>query len=345
MKLKEEKDVLNHFLLLLKGKETKIDLLEFRKILEGKNVINYFKIMLENFSRKDLIEIVDPEVEAIILDRERLIQRVELFLSGPKEPQIAEKEVIFLEENEEAIEHESHKTIKDKPELDRSIYESPVFLGPIKIDPEKIPLILSYPPSFHGKIKHLVNKFQDLSIFNFSKFVSYAFNKAKSEILICNPFIDFNGICSIFSDVLDLVEKNIKLKILTRNIIERDTHIIVAQSENKVKGILKLLDIYKSEGKIDLIEIRDFEIGFRLYSQYTKHYEGIHQKMIIIDDKLCYIGSSEIRGGSLLNNGDIGCVFTDPGYIQFFKEFFYVFWDADESLEIKYDDLRKLIKS
>ena len=206
-----------------------------------------------------------------------------------------------------------------------------------------MPIIISYPPSFHGRIKKLINKYPNLPIYTFGKFVRYAFQIAEEEILICNPFIDFNGVGSIFNEIIETIEKNIRLKILTRDIVKRNTYTFNNKNSDKIRGLLKILEVFKSDNKLNLVEIRDFGVQFQISSPYSKHYEGIHQKLIITDEKLCYLGSGEIRDGTLLNNADLGCVITNIEEIRFYKEFYNLFWDAEESIPIKYQNLKSFI--
>ena len=188
-----------------------------------------------------------------------------------------------------------------------------------------------------------MNKYPNLPIYTFGKFVRYAFQTAEEEILICNPFIDFNGVGSIFTEIIETIEKNIRLKILTRDIVKRSTYTFNNKNSDKIRGLLKILEVFKSENKLNLVEIRDFGVRFQISSPYSRHYEGIHQKLIITDEKLCYLGSGEIRDGTLLNNADLGCIITNIEEIRFYKDFYNLFWDAEESIPIKYEDLKSFI--
>lgn len=342
MELLDEKDILNYFLWHIDTVGAKINILDIQKKIGSPIGIKFFEIIIDNFSTNQIIKLNEEGNEAIIVDAAAFKERISFFLSGPKEPQIEKKERILLGEIKEP---KARKTIEEKttPSQRTDTEREKLLLKPIKINGEKMPIIISYPPSFHGRIKKLINKYPNLPIYTFGKFVRYAFQTAKEEILICNPFIDFNGVGSIFNEIIETIEKNIRLKILTRDIVKRNTYTFNNKNSDKIRGLLKILEVFKSDNKLNLVEIRDFGVRFLISSPYSKHYEGIHQKLIITDEKLCYLGSGEIRDGTLLNNADLGCVITNVEEIRFYKEFYNLFWDAEESIPIKYENLKSFI--
>lgn len=66
-------------------------------------------------------------------------------------------------------------------------------------------------------------------------------------------------------------------------------------------------------------------------------YEGIHQKMIVIDRARAYIGSGEIRAPSFIVNGDVGVIQSGQA-AQFWADYFMLFWS--EALQVDHQFFR-----
>ena len=327
MKLKKENDLLN-FLLDLVKKSTKnqINVNEIEDLIENKNLFQYYELII-NFliKNKKLDLIIDDKEERklIINDKDLLLEEIQILLGKPKER---------LNNIVKIIPEASIKT-EIEEEVDKKTSS-------------EIPIVISFPPSLTKEVELLKKKFNGLKIFDFGDFLVSSLRNAKKEVLICNPFIGIEGILVIFNELIGFTRKKVKLKILTRNVYNRESKDFAPKEQNKIMGLVKIFELYSSQNLLNLIEIKDFGIDFRLYpSGFRRHYEGIHQKMIIIDDQLCYIGSGEIRDGSLYSNGECGSLFTDKRYIQFFKDFFNIFWASNQSYLIEFKDLNKFLKN
>lgn len=327
MKLKEETDLLNYLLSIVKKSTTNlIDVNEIENMIENKNLFQYYDLIINFFIKNKKLDLIineNEERKLIINDKNQFLEEIHTLLGQPKEKQDKIVEII------------------PEPLITNNINDE----NKTKINLE-IPIVISFPPSLTKEVESLKEKFNDLKIFDFGDFLMSSLRNAKREVLICNPFIGIEGILVIFNELIEFTRRKVKLKILTRNIYNRESKDFAPKEHNKIMGLVKIFELYNSQNLLNLIEIKDFGIDFRLFpSGYKRHYEGIHQKMIIIDDQLCYIGSGEIRGGSLYSNGECGCLFADNRYIQFYKDFFNIFWESNQSYLIKFKDLNKFLKN
>ena len=324
MKLEKENDLLKYLLSVVKQSTTNlIDMNEIEILIDNKNLFQYYDLIINFFIKNKILNLKineNEERKLIISDKKKFLEEIQILLGQPKERQDKIVEII-----------PEPLTTNNKKE--------------IKINLE-IPIVISFPPSLTKEVESLREKFSDLKIFDFGDFLVSSLRNAKEEVLICNPFIGIGGILVIFNELIEFTRRKVKLKILTRNVYNRESKDFAPNEQNKIMGLVKIFELYNSQNLLNLIEIKDFGIDFKLFtSRYKRHYEGIHQKMIIIDDQLCYIGSGEIRDGSLYSNGECGCLFTDNRYIQFYKDFFNIFWDSNQSYLIKFKDLSKFLKN
>jgi len=327
VKLKTENDILKYLLNKVNQPTTNlIDMNELEVLIDNKNLFQYYDLIINFFIKNKMLNLKineNEERKLIISDKKHFLEEIQTLMGQPKERE--ERQDKIVEITPEPL------TTKNKKGS--------------KINHE-IPIVISFPPSLTKEVDSLKEKFKDLKIFDFGDFLVSSLRNAKEEVLICNPFIGIGGILVIFNELIEFTRRKVKLKILTRNVYNRESKDFAPNEQNKIMGIVKIFELYNSQNLLNLIEIKDFGIDFKLFtSRYKRHYEGIHQKMIIIDNQLCYIGSGEIRDGSLYSNGECGCLFTENRYIQFYKDFFNIFWDSNQSYLIKFKDLNKFLKN
>lgn len=105
----------------------------------------------------------------------------------------------------------------------------------------------------------------------------------------------------------------------------------------KLKTISKLLNIYETnKSRPDKIfSVRDYGQRISGLGRTSMHYEGIHQKMVVIDRKYAYIGSGEIRAASLVTNGEVGNVVSGVE-AEFWADFFNMFWKSGRDIPREY---------
>jgi len=187
-------------------------------------------------------------------------------------------------------------------------------------------LVVNVPFSMTNELNKLIKKYSSIKITLIKDSFKILLNNAKKEVRLAMPFFEFDGLIQFDTEFKNLARKKIKLFLLTR-----DVNIINNKKSNlnKLRALAKLIDIYatsKSNANNSLIEIKDFSFYINDFSSTKSQlYEGIHQKMMIIDDKYAYIGSGEIRAASFILNGDVGIIQYDK-YARFWKEYFDLFW-------------------
>jgi len=182
-------------------------------------------------------------------------------------------------------------------------------------------VVYSVPPSMSKEMDKIVKKYPNLNVLKISASFRKIFSETKKEILLILPFLELDGISYLAAEIEALGERKVNLKLITRGIVIKENK---WGYESKIKGLKKFYDLYCLYGKKEDIQIKDFTSRIVLSS--SVHYEGIHQKIIISDNKVVYQGSGEIRGGTLFDNGDSGIVLYGE-YVKFFTDFFYLFWN------------------
>jgi len=131
--------------------------------------------------------------------------------------------------------------------------------------------------------------------------------EAQKEIKIMSPFIDAT-ITSLLSDL----KKDVNVKIIT-----------TAKTDEKDKIIKNyiLTRLEKQNENIEVKYIKKSEEGTQLYQ--------IHAKMIISDDKLCYVGSANIIETSIFHNLELGLLISDPYLIDLLSDIFDNFFSLE----------------
>lgn len=340
MKLNKEKDLIKYLLEFIESTDDfEIELSEFEKNIDEK-LLNYYSLIIEFLikSRKiDLKPTANGKNKLIIIQRTELIEELQNLLGQGKLYQIEEREI---QKKKTDVNERNKDDLKSKDLVNErlKIRDSDSLF-------EKFHLVVSIPPSLTNDFEKLKNRYPKLKVYSFGNFLREYLQQAKEEALICNPFIGIQGILFIINELNNFVNKKIKLKILTRNLYDRANFKFSHDEPKKIMGLIKIFELYNSKNILKSVEIKDFGVNFRLYSSgYSFHYEGIHQKMVIIDESFCYIGSAEIRGASIFSNGECGCLFTEMEYVNFYKDFFNIFWNSEQAYTIKFEDLNKFIQ-
>jgi PLD-like domain len=195
-------------------------------------------------------------------------------------------------------------------------------------------LVISIPLSLTENFELLKKKY-NIPVIHLKDAIKLLFILATKEVLITSPYIELDGIMYIVDEVIKAAKSGVSLRIITRDIInsKSDSYSYV----NKLKAISKLCTLFESNRSSPdaKISIRDFGSQISGIGRTSMHYEGIHQKMIVIDRKFAYIGSGEIRAASFVTNGEAGYVTTGI-HAAFWADFFELFWKEAQDVSTSY---------
>jgi len=186
-------------------------------------------------------------------------------------------------------------------------------------------LVVSIPLSLTNDLSSLINKYKDIKVVELKDVLKSLIASASKEILIASPFMEPDGIMYILDEISAAAKRGVSIKIISRDILVKKNYDF--SYLDKIKGISKLYTLYE-QNKINpgtTISIRDYGTNISQYSGTSTHYEGIHQKMVIVDRKSAYIGSGEIRAASFITNGEAGGLFVGR-QAEFWSDFFELFW-------------------
>ncbi|MEX2683250.1 MAG: phosphatidylserine/phosphatidylglycerophosphate/cardiolipin synthase family protein [Candidatus Sigynarchaeota archaeon] len=121
---------------------------------------------------------------------------------------------------------------------------------------------------------------------------------AKKEIKICSPFIESEAIILFEKEFKEILEKNVIIKILTRELM------VNKGRKRKIIDVISRWNVPR-----DQLFIRDYFFT----TNDMRIASGIHAKLMIIDDEQAYIGSGEFRQNSFNKNFEMGIVITGTG--------------------------------
>ena len=195
-------------------------------------------------------------------------------------------------------------------------------------------LVVSAPLSLAGKVATLFEQYVGLNIVDMRVAFRNLLEQAEQEVLLALPFLELDGLMYFTDQVMGLGQRGVRVKILTRELLwPRKYNYAYHQ---KLKAFAKFVDLYAvGEGERQHIEVRDYTIRIGSIGDEKLLYEGIHQKMIIVDGELAYVGSGEIRAASFVSNGDVGVVHTSIR-ARFWRDYFNLFWAEGEPVEHRF---------
>lgn len=201
-----------------------------------------------------------------------------------------------------------------------------------KLEIEDCPVV-SVPISLNDEFNRLKKK-HNLRVILLKDAIRLLLESAQNEVLIASPFIEWDGMVYISDQIARAAKNGASLKLITRDLINsKDGYSRV----EKLKAISKLSNIYESnKSRPDrTFSVRDYGRQISGLGRTSLHYEGIHQKMIVVDGKYAYIGSGEIRAASLMTNGEVGRIVTGDE-AAFWADFFDMFWKAGRDVPDEY---------
>ncbi|WP_239421942.1 cardiolipin synthase [Bacillus sp. CGMCC 1.16541] len=136
--------------------------------------------------------------------------------------------------------------------------------------------------------------------------------KAERELLIGTPY--FIPSEKLFDELLKAVKRGVKVSVL---IPMRADHPFVRDA-----AFAYIPTLLRAGGFV-----------------YEYYYGFYHAKVIIVDDKICDIGTGNFDRRSLFLNQEVNCYIYDPAFIRQAKETFYK--SLEDSKQLKIKDLEK----
>jgi hypothetical protein len=276
-----------------------------------------------------------------------LVHRVTLFLDylvaqGLAEQRVQGRHMVFssddtakitqLLQDKEAREHSSRlPNTAQTPQGEPVSRPAPTPDHSFTIDSMTDALVVSTPLSLAGKIANLFEQYAAVSVMDMRVAFKNLFEQARYEMLLVLPFLELDGLMYFADEIMGLGQRGVKVKILTRELLWPRRYNY--SYHQKLKAFAKFIDLYSAGGgRQQDIAVRDYTIRIGNVGTERLLYEGIHQKMIVVDGEIAYVGSGEIRAASFVSNGDAGVIHTGIR-ARFWHDYFWLFWTEGDSVE------------
>lgn len=196
-------------------------------------------------------------------------------------------------------------------------------------------LVVSIPSSLRSEWDvDMGSKNDNVPIFSLKEALQQTITAAEDELYLSVPFFELDGFNALESEFLEVAERGVRTRVLTREIFTPRNEDSIFHSK-KLKALRELFERYQSVASEDnLIQIRDFyhQIG----PGNSALDMSIHSKMAIADNSVAYIGSGEIRDSSMNLNGEAGYLIGRESDAMFWKQFFEFFWQRGENVSREY---------
>lgn len=180
------------------------------------------------------------------------------------------------------------------------------------------PLVISIPPfnkfGFESALREQQIEYVPIK----DKLVELIEN-ARKNIKICSPFMELYNLKEIEDLIISKLDDRVTVKILTRELNDPESDRY--NQFNKFVNRIKNLDL------IDKIEIRDYH-----FSNNGVVLSSTHSKIMIVDDKIAYLGSGEIRYNSFFKNFEIGMIFNDSNLVNDLSAIFDIIFSMSKKL-------------
>jgi len=194
--------------------------------------------------------------------------------------------------------------------------------------PESRQAVVSVPLDMQPDLDALQHEHPDVNVCSLRQAVSTILHAAEDEVRLAVPFFEQSGLNALLDEMTALASRGVDLRVLTRDVQCGDGY----DHTNKCRALAKLTDLYEANQQVGAsLNIRDFGNRIRGHpDDPSRHYRGVHQKMVIADKKAAYVGSGEIRENSFLTNGEAGTLTITGEETAFWRDFFDLFWEEAE---------------
>jgi len=195
-------------------------------------------------------------------------------------------------------------------------------------------LVVSVPLSLAGKASALFEYYPAINVVDMKVAFKRLLEQARNEISLTLPFLELDGLMYFADQITGLGQRKVAVRILTRELLLPRKYDYTYHQ--KLKAFAKFIDLYTAGGGTRYrIAVRDYTIRIGGPGDERLLYEGIHQKMIVVDGESAYIGSGEIRAASFISNGDVGVVHSGVK-ARFWQDYFNLFWSEAEPVEHRF---------
>jgi len=167
-------------------------------------------------------------------------------------------------------------------------------------------LAISIPPYHESTVKTALRKQQINYVSLYDLFIRLI-NSAKTSIMICSPFFDLYELTQIQNLFIKKATEGVKISILIRQ-----------PTSPKDEDSLRMKSLKRFKERLTTEQLKT-NITFRNYhfeDQYEHVLSSIHSKIILIDQKVAYIGSGEIRKNSFEKNFEMGLSIDDDAIVS-----------------------------
>jgi hypothetical protein len=192
-------------------------------------------------------------------------------------------------------------------------------------------LVVSAPLSLTGKLRALQTRYSQLTIEEMKEAFRALLACAQGEVLLSVPFLELDGLMVFVDEIKGMGKRHVTIKAMTRELVAPNR--FDYGYYQKLRAFSKLIDLYVSGGgDPESVEVRDYTIKIGGPGDRGLIYEGIHQKMIVVDRTRAYVGSGEIRAPSFVVNGDVGVIQTGLA-AEFWADYFLLFWSEAQKID------------
>jgi phosphatidylserine/phosphatidylglycerophosphate/cardiolipin synthase-like enzyme len=125
---------------------------------------------------------------------------------------------------------------------------------------------------------------------------------ARRSLWVVSPYFDEFGKAALEKSLLGRAKNEVRIRLIGRQLAPADSDNI-----RSIKCLQNLVEVFRKERLENQIEIREFTSR---NARTGETEAGLHSKIVIADERVCYIGSANMTRWSLSRNFEMGVELT-----------------------------------
>lgn len=199
-------------------------------------------------------------------------------------------------------------------------------------------IVMNNPKEITSIVDKSKDSYKDLSFVTISEIFSILVRNTRFHLQIISPYIDKFSVTKFMSDFTTAFARRIEFTLVTRGVMVREPLTTRYGYISKLEAIQALWDQYtrlnpewrtkfairdylRMSNNLEPQLDADLDIlgGSMESSTHSKISYAVHQKILVSDRKLAYVGSGEFRSGSFGASGEVGALLKGK-YAEFLSD-------------------------
>lgn len=184
--------------------------------------------------------------------------------------------------------------------------------------------VVGLPISLQPALAQLAAAMPGQRVWHLPQLFAALIEAAQTELCLVLPFLEEDGLEPLKEALMALGARHVPVRLLGRGLAVPDPNVHQYQFQKRRQAFARLGAYYLAGGgRRSRMAVRDF--SRTVEEGEVLRWERIHQKLLVADAQLAYLGSGEVRQAAYRNNGEAGVV-LEGAPVAFWQQYFELFW-------------------